>query len=131
MAANSRAPRARGDRFGGRMTRRVLLSTCLALAMAAPAWAQQPGPTLSPVFEDLFGPNGLRVDTEAGGPGGSSHSGHFNRPFQANSGELAAGLPTPLPGRPRPSPASCFPYRFDPSTGTFVRTAQSFGPILT
>ena len=30
-----------------------------------------------------------------------------------------------------PSPASGFTYKFDPSTGTFVRSTKSFGPILT
>jgi hypothetical protein len=66
------------------MTRRVLLTTCLALAMASPAAAQQPVPTLSQVFEDLFGPNGLVVDSKAVLPDGSTHSGHFNSAFQSN-----------------------------------------------
>jgi hypothetical protein len=113
------------------MTRRVLLSTCFALAIAAPAWAQQPVPTLSQVFEDLFGPNGLVVDSEAVLPDGSTHSGHFNSAFQSNFEQFDVALASQLTSLPLPSPASGFTYRFDPSTGTFVRTSQSFGPILT
>ncbi len=88
-------------------------------------------PTLSQVFEDLFGPNGLVVDSEAVLPDGSTHSGHFNSAFQSNFEQFDVALATQLASLPLPSPASGFTYRFDPSTGTFVRTSQSFGPILT
>jgi hypothetical protein len=39
-------------------------------------------------------------------------------------------LTSQLAAVPLPSPASGFTYRFDPATGTFVRSTRSFGPIL-
>src|SRR5215467_10881189 len=113
------------------MTRRVIVWTVVTPALAASAEAQQQAPTLSEIFEDLFGPNGLVVDSEAVLPDGSTHSGHFNSAFQSNFEQFDVALASQLANLPLPSPASGFTYRFDSSTGTFVRTSQSFGPILT
>jgi hypothetical protein len=113
------------------MTRRVIVWTVVTLALAASAEAQQQAPTLSEIFQDLFGPNGLVVDSEAVLPDGSTHSGHFNSDFQSNFTQFNVALASQLTSLPLPSPASGFTYRFDPSTGTFVRSSQSFGPILT
>ena len=113
------------------MTRHVVFCALLTMLVAPAASAQQPVPNLSQVFEDLFGPNGLVVDSEAVLPDGSTHSGHFNSAFQSNFEQFDVALASQLANLPLPSPASGFTYRFDPSTGTFVRTSQSFGPILT
>ena len=113
------------------MVRRVLTFLVLLMALASHAAAQpRPVPTLSKVFHDLFGPNGLVVDSEAVLPDGSTHSAHFNSAFQSNFTQFNVALASQLTSLPLPSPASGFTYRFDSTTGTFVRTSQSFGPIL-
>jgi len=113
------------------MGRRVLTFLVLLLALASQAAAQsRPVPTLSEVFHDLFGPNGLVVDSEAVLPDGSTHSAHFNSAFQSNFTQFNVALASQLTSLPLPSPASGFTYRFDATTGTFLRTSQSFGPIL-
>src|SRR5580765_5896077 len=113
------------------MGRRVLTLLALLLAVASPAAAQsRPVPTLSEVFHDLFGPNGLVVDSEAALPDGSTHSAHFNSAFQSSFTQFNVALASQLTSLPLPSPAAGFTYRFDSTTGTFVRTSQSFGPIL-
>jgi hypothetical protein len=111
---------------------RLVASVLVVLASVSPALAQpRPTPTLSDVFHDLFGPNGLVVDSEALLPDGSTHSAHFNSAFQSNFTQFNVALASQLTSLPLPSPASGFTYRFDASTGTFIRSTQSFGPILT
>ena len=83
------------------------------------------------VFTHLFGPNGLVVNSESVLPDGSTHSAHFNGAFQSNFTQFNIALASQLTSLPLPSPASGFTYRFDPATGTFVRSTPSFGPILT
>ena len=100
------------------------------------ARAQNPYNLASPVknlatlFTDLYGPNGLIVDSEATLPGEQPHSAHFNNDFQANFGKFSTALVSQFVTVPLPSPASGFTYHLDPSTGVFQRTTQSFGPIL-
>jgi hypothetical protein len=113
------------------MSRRALLFTLLMVAAANPVAAQSHATTLSSVFHDLFGPNGLVVNSEAVLPDGSTHSAHFNSAFQSNFTQFNIALASQLTSLPVPSPASGFTYQFDSSTGTFVRSTQSFGPILT
>ena len=113
------------------MRRHIVLFVLCVLGPATPSLAQsRPVPTLSEVFHDLFGPNGLVVDSEAVLPDGSTHSAHFNSAFQSNFTQFNVALASQLTSLPLPSPASGFTYRFDSTTGTFVRTSQSFGPIL-
>src|SRR5260221_5147622 len=117
------------------MTRRLLVVVC-ALAVSSSARAQQPYNLASPVrnlatlFTDLYGPNGLVVDSEATLPGEQPHSAHFNNDFQANFGKFSTALVSQFVTVPLPSPASGFTYHLDPGTGVFQRTTQSFGPIL-
>jgi hypothetical protein len=113
------------------MVLRIFACFLLLVGLASPARAQARPATLSLVFHDLFGPNGLVVDSEAVLPDGSTHSAHFNSAFQSNFTQFNVALASQLTSLPLPSPASGFTYRFDSSTGTFVRTTQSFGPILT
>ena len=117
------------------MTPRLLVLVC-ALALPSSARAQQPYNLASPVrnlatlFTDLYGPNGLVVDSEATLPGEQPHTAHFNNDFQANFGKFSTALVSQFVTVPLPSPATGFTYHFDPSTGVFERTTQSFGPIL-
>ena len=71
------------------------------------------------------------VNSESVLPDGSTHSAHFNSAFQSNFTQFNIALASQLTSLPLPSPASGFTYRFDAATGTFVRSTQSFGPILT
>ena len=82
------------------------------------------------LIQQTFGLRGLIVDSQAALPDGSTHSAHFNSAFQTNFRRLNIALASQLSALPLPSPASGFTYRFDASTGTFIRTTQSFGPIL-
>jgi hypothetical protein len=63
-------------------------------------------------------------------PDGSTHSAHFNGAFQSEFRLINIALVRQIGALPIPSPASGFTYMFDTSTGTFVRSTQSFGPIL-
>src|SRR5262245_5651471 len=117
------------------MTNRVILTLCL-LGTATTAHAQDPFTLYSPVknlatlFTDLFGPQGLRVDSEATLPGEQQHSAHFNADFESNFDKFTTAIVGQLVTVPLPSPASGFTYELDPATGVFRRTTQSFGPIL-
>ena len=117
------------------MRKRVAMAVCL-LAVASAAGAQQPYNLYAPVknlatlFTDLYGPNGLVVDSEATLPGEQPHTAHFNSSFQFDFSQFSTALVNQIVNVPLPSPASGFTYRFDPSLGVFQRTTQSFGPIL-
>ena len=112
------------------------LGVLCVLACSSTARAQDPYTLASPVkhlatiFTDLYGPNGLIVDSEATLPGEQPHSSHFNNDFQANFGQFGTAMVSQFVTLPLPSPASGFTFRFDPSTGVFQRTTESFGPIL-
>jgi hypothetical protein len=110
-----------------------LLATTLALAAAPPAARAQTSSNargLVMLIQQTFGPRGLTVDSEASLPDGSTHSAHFNSAFQTNFRRFNIALASQLTALPLPSPASGFTYRFDADTGTFIRSTQSFGPIL-
>jgi hypothetical protein len=113
------------------MLRRAAIVLVLMAMSVSPAAAQSRATTLSSVFRNLFGPNGLVVNSTAVLPDGSTHSAHFNSAFQSNFTQFNIALASQLTSLPLPSPASGFTYRFDSATGTFVRSTQSFGPILT
>jgi hypothetical protein len=113
-------------------TRAAAAALVLLVLAARPAAAQTSTPgKLSTLFEDIFGPTGLVVNSEAVLPDGTTHSAHFNSAFQSNFTQFNVALVSQLTALPLPSPASGFTYAFDPSTGTFKRSTRSFGPILT
>jgi hypothetical protein len=87
-------------------------------------------PTLAELLQNIYGPRGLVVDSEAVLPDGTTHSAHFNGAFQSEFGQINVALVRQLGALPIPSPAAGFTYTFDTSTGTFTRSTQSFGPIL-
>ena len=120
------------------MRKRVAIFVCFVAAASA-AHAQTPPPPynlytpvkhLATLFTELYGPNGLVVDSEATLPGEQPHSAHFNSSFQSDFSQFGTALVDQFVNVPLPSPASGFTYRFDPSLGVFQRTTQSFGPIL-
>jgi len=86
---------------------------------------------LATLFTDLYGPNGLIVDSLATLPGEQAHTAHFVSDFQFNFSQFSTALVSQLVTVPLPSPASGFTFRLDPATGVFERSTQSFGPILT
>jgi hypothetical protein len=106
------------------------------LAVAHPAQAQEPinlsvhVTELSRIFTQLYGPNGLVVNSETPLPGGVTHSGHFNSGFESEFSQFGTALTSQIVSLPLPPPASGFTYQFDPALGVFSRTTTSFGPIL-
>jgi hypothetical protein len=117
----------------------VGLARLLVAAIAAIALAGIPSKSFAQSLEarglvtligQVFGPRGLTVDSDAALPDGSTHFAHFNNDFQTNFRRFNIALASQLSALPIPSPASGFTYRFDAETGTFVRSTQSFGPIL-
>ena len=105
-----------------------LLGVWLGGAVAGSA---QDSGKLALLIPELFGPGGLKVDSKALLPDGSTHSAHFNSAFQAEFTQFNIALASQLAAVPLPTPASGFTYTFDSSLGVFQRSTQSFGPILT
>jgi hypothetical protein len=112
------------------LTRTVVLALC-CLAASLPCQAQDRPATLSTLFEDIFGPSGLIVSSDEVLVDGTNHAAHFNSAFQSDFRLMNIALTSQLAAVPLPSPASGFTYHFDASTGTFVRSTSSYGPILT
>ena len=117
------------------MSKRLLLVVCLMWGGTG-AWAQQPFNVVAPVddlatlFIDLYGPDGLIVDSLATLPGQQPHNAHFRSDFQTNFSQFATALVNQLVTVPLPSPASGYTFEFDPTVGVFQRSTQSFGPLL-
>jgi hypothetical protein len=110
--------------------RTFCLFLILTVIPAAAAAQNSDASALATLVQDIFGPRGLTVHSDALLPDGSTHSAHFNSAFQSNFRQFNIALASQLTSVPLPSPASGFTYRFDPATGTFARSTQSFGPIL-
>jgi hypothetical protein len=110
----------------------VLSVTVAVLAAPSPSLAQSEDrpTTLSTLFEDIFGPRGLVLNSDDVQLDGSNHAAHFNSAFQSEFRLMNVALTSQLATVPLPSPASGFTYHFDAATGTFVRSTRSFGPIL-
>jgi hypothetical protein len=109
---------------------RLVTVVILCLLAAAPADAQSHPTRLATLFEDIYGPNGLVLSSEDVALDGTSHAAHFNSAFQSEFRLVNIALTSQLAAIPLPSPGSGFTYTFDSSTGTFVRSTKSFGPIL-
>jgi hypothetical protein len=106
-------------------------ASCLCwLALVGSASAQTHPESLATLFEDVYGPNGLVLNSDDVLLDGSTHAAHFNSAFQSDFRLVNIALTSQLAGIPLPSPASGFTYKFDSGTGTFVRSTNSFGPIL-
>ena len=100
------------------------------LLVPLPLAAQNRPATLSTLFEDIYGPNGLVLNSDDVQLDGTNHAAHFNSAFQSEFRLVNVALTSQLATVPLPSPASGFTYNFDPGTGTFIRSTRSFGPIL-
>jgi hypothetical protein len=109
---------------------RLVTVAILCLVAAVPAAAQSHPTRLATLFEDIYGPNGLVLSSEDVALDGTSHAAHFNSAFQSEFRLVNIALTSQLAAIPLPSPGSGFTYTFDSSTGTFVRSTRSFGPIL-
>ena len=120
------------------MTGKALGLAVISMAfLAAPASAQDPPHNeavrvehLWSIFNDLYGPDGLVVDSTASLAGGQSHSGHFNSGFESEFSQFGIALTSQLVSLPQPAPAAGFTYQFDPALGVFTRTTNNFGPIM-
>jgi len=107
----------------------VIVAACWCLTVAEAA-AQNRASSLATLFEDIYGPNGLVLSSDDVTLDGTTHAAHFNSAFQSDFRLVNIALTGQLTAIPLPSPASGFTYEFDSSTGTFVRSTRSFGPIL-
>jgi len=111
--------------------RMIALASCLCWLMSiAPVAAQNHPTSLATLFQDVYGPNGLVLNSDDVTLDGTTHAAHFNSAFQSDFRLVNIALTSQLTGVPLPSPASGFTYKFDSATGTFVRSTNSFGPIL-
>jgi hypothetical protein len=117
---------------------RIALSTAVLLAVSVSAQAQTQEPIniavhvteLSQIFTQLYGPQGLVVDSLTPLPNGATHSSHFNSGFESEFSQFGTALTSQIVSLPLPPPASGFTYEFDPGLGVFTRTSRTFGPIM-
>jgi hypothetical protein len=107
----------------------VMVTACWCLSIVE-AGAQTRPSSLATLFEDIYGPNGLVLSSDDVTLDGTTHAAHFNSAFQSDFRLVNIALTGQLTAVPLPSPASGFTYEFDSTTGTFVRSTRSFGPIL-
>jgi hypothetical protein len=105
-----------------------LIASLCVISSASLALAQTQSSKVALVIPQLFGPNGLIVETTT--PPAFNHQAHFLNAFQSEFTQFNTALANQLASLPLPSPASGFTYTFDAASGAFTRSAQSFGPIL-
>lgn len=117
-------------RLSSRVFRVHRLVLGFLLLGASPLAAQDRPSTLSTLFEDIYGPRGLVLNSDDVQLDGTNHAAHFNSAFQSEFRLVNVALTSQLATVPLPSPASGFTYNFDSATGTFMRSTRSFGPIL-
>ncbi len=102
------------------------LTVAVALAVmlsGAPASAG----SLADLVPNLFGANGIILAPPATG---FSHEAHFLVDSRTELLNVNKALTGQLATFPLPSPASGFTFKLDPTTGVFVRSTESFGPIF-
>jgi hypothetical protein len=116
---------------------RIALGTMMVLlAVGAPAQAQAPinlsvhVTELSQIFTQLYGPEGLVVNSLTPLETGETHSGHFNSGFESEFSQFGTALTGQIVSLPLPPPASGFTFQFDAGLGVFRRTSNSFGPVM-
>jgi hypothetical protein len=118
--------------------RRVIAGAIVALLAGAGSASAQDHPynvavqvtELWRIFKDLYGPEGLVVNSLTPLPSGATHSSHFNSGFESEFSQFGTALTSQIVSLPLPPPASGFTYQFDPALGVFSRTTTNFGPIL-
>ena len=72
-----------------------------------------PVDSVATLFSELYGPNGLIVDSLAVLPSGETRSAHFNSDFQSNFVQFGTAIASRLVSVPLPSPASGYGGRDD------------------
>ncbi|MCI0422115.1 MAG: DUF3187 family protein [Acidobacteria bacterium] len=105
-----------------------LIASLCVVWNASLSLAQNQSGKLALLIPQLFGPEGLIVDTTTNPQ--QRHRAHFLNAFQSEFTQFNTALANQLTALPLPSPASGFTYSFDSASGVFTRSAQSFGPIL-
>ncbi len=75
------------------------------------------------VIPEIYGPEGLTLDSE-------THRAHFDSSFRENFSPFNSAMASQLTSLPLPSTAAGFTYSYDSTLGIYSRSAQSFGPIL-
>jgi hypothetical protein len=121
---------------GGIMRFGIAGAALALLVVTCPAYAQEPinmsvqVTELSRIFSQLYGPNGLVVNSLTPLPSGATHSSHFNSGFESEFSQFSTALTSQIVSLALPPPASGFTYQFDPALGVFSRTTTSFGPIM-
>ena len=120
---------SRYDNYAPTQLHSLFLLIWLVLRVGIAAAQDRPS-TLSTLFEDIYGPRGLVLNSDDVQLDGTNHAAHFNSAFQSEFRLMNVALTSQLATVPLPSPASGFTYTFDPGTGTFARSTRSFGPIL-
>jgi outer membrane putative beta-barrel porin/alpha-amylase len=114
----------------------IVAASIMLLASVESARAQEPYNVtvnvteLSRIFTDLYGPEGLVVNSLSALAGGVSHSAHFNSGFESEFSQFGTALTGQIVSLPLPAPASGFTYEFDSNLGVFTRSTSTFGPIL-
>jgi hypothetical protein len=114
----------------------IVMRICLVLTVVLVATSALRGQTAQPqnacansdklgcLIPNLYGAGGFTLPNPF-------HAAHFTNAFQENFTPLSSAVATQLTLLPLASPASGFTFTFDPTTGAYTRTAESFGPILT
>jgi hypothetical protein len=103
--------------------------TIAALALASLALSGRPAEAgLADLIPNLFGSDGIILAPPGGGA--PSHEAHFRVDSKGELTTLNDALKGQLETFPIPSPSSGFTFQFDPATGVFTRTTESFGPIF-
>ena len=97
---------------------------------SGPAATAQTTGRLSRLIPELYGPDGLIVESLAVLPSGETHSAHFNSAFQSEFTQFNVAIASQLASVPIPAGASGFTYEYDAELGVFTRSTKSFGPIL-
>ena len=88
---------------------RMIAASCLCCLLSVVSAAAQTHPeSLATLFEDVYGPNGLVLNSDDVQLDGTKHAAHFNSAFQSDFRLVNIALTSQLAGIPLPSPASGF-----------------------
>ena len=107
----------------------IASATLALLVVTCPAYAQEPinmsvqVTELSRIFTQLYGPNGLVVNSLTPLPSGATHSGHFNSGFESEFSQFSTALTSQIVSLALPPPASGFTCR-----STQLKQTLSFPP---
>ena len=82
----------------------VALCSCWLLAPTAGVSAQPHVESLATLFEDVYGPNGLVLNSDDVQLDGTNHAAHFNSAFQSDFRLVNIALTSQLTAVPLPSP---------------------------